>query len=160
MNKLSKQVKDILKCKNVYDCDVALYHEVISYIPYFQNIKEEDYITYNNNKFEYTPNFKSFIDSLFNARLVEDIDEMKTFLSKYKSEFPYKLWMKDMNIILEDEDLFDKVNLSFLKKTLLSIIRLENILPGSWGIDVEAGNWLKILLQLKKILPNLKIKVK
>jgi len=156
MEPISKQVKNILKENNTYEYDISSYCEAISYIPYFQEIEESDYIIYHEDRsFEYTAQFYSFVKSLFDAKLVEDVEVMKSFLTTYNSESPYKLWLKDMNLVLEDEDLLKQTNISFLKKTILSVIRLEYVLPGSWGIDVEAGNWLKILEQLKNILPQI-----
>ncbi|MDR2009114.1 MAG: hypothetical protein LBQ22_01360 [Bacteroidales bacterium] len=155
MNKLSKQIKNILKKEDNYPYDISRYREVISYIPYFQEINEGDYIIYHDDHtFEYTPQFYSFIKALFDAKLVEDKDTMNEFLKEYRSESSYKLWMKDMNMVLDDEKLLSLTNLSLLKKIIFSLINLENVLQGSWGIDAESGNWLKILIQLRNIFPR------
>ncbi len=154
MRKLSKQVRDVLKEGNDYHNNMSLYRDVISYIPYFKNIKEEDYIIYHgDNTFEYTPQFYSFIKSLFDAGLVESVGNMEDFLTSYNSKSAYKLWMRDLNIVLDDKNILADANISVLKKIIFSLLRLESVLQGSWGIDAESGNWLKILMQLCRILP-------
>jgi len=153
---VSEQVKNILVKKNDYNKDIIHYCEVLSYLPYFQEITEDCYIKHHKDKtFEYTPQFYSFIKTLYDAGLVEDDGEMRIFLNSYKTECHYKSWLDDMNTILGDDELLKQTNLCFLRKALFSIIRLERELPGSWGIDVETGNWLAILLQLKRILPEI-----
>ena len=156
MVNFSEQLLEILKSPNKYPYDINLYCEVLAFIPYFQDLKENEYIIYHNNKtFEYSAHFYSFIKALHDSHLVEDINEMTEFLKLYHSESAYKIWMKEMNLILSDEELLMKTNISFLKKAVLSMIRLEKVCPGSWGIDVETRNWLNILLQLKRIFPEI-----
>ncbi len=156
MNTLSKQVKEILLRPNIYDNDITHFCEVLSFLPYFQDIKESDYIKFHDDhSFEYTPHFYSFIKTLFTAKLVEDVDEMTSFLKTYNCTAAYKTWMKEVNTILSNNELISKANLCFLKKAIFSMVRLERVLPGSWGIDVETGNWLAILNQLKKIMPEI-----
>lgn len=156
MNLLSEQVKNILKKDNSYGNDITHFCEVLSFLPYFQDIKESDYIKFHDDhSFEYTPHFYSFIKALFDAKLVEDVDEMTDFLKTYNCQSAYKLWMKEMNAVLSNNELVEKTNLCFLKKAVFSMIRLERVLPGSWGIDVETGTWLVILQQFKRILPQI-----
>jgi hypothetical protein len=153
---LSKQVKNILEVTNNYENDITHYCEVLSYLPYFQDIKESDYIKYHeDHSFEYTPQFYAFIKSLFDAKLVEDVDNMTDFLKSYNCSSAYKTWMKEMNSILGNSEAMKTVNLCFIRKAVFSMVRLERVLPGSWGIDVETGNWLSVLLQLKRILPDI-----
>lgn len=151
-----QQIEYICNQPNLYDYDINLYCSVLSYIPYFQDIKESDYIKHHDDhSFEYSPQFYAFIRALYDAKLVEDENNMALFLDSYNNHCAYSKWMKEMNTVLEDEDLLVKTNLSFLKKAIFSIVRLERVCPGSWGIDVESGNWLIILLQLQRILPNI-----
>ncbi|MDD3741302.1 MAG: DUF6508 domain-containing protein [Bacteroidales bacterium] len=150
---LGKHIESILSESNEYNCDINLYCAVLSYIPFFNDIKESDYIKYHNdNSFEYTPQLYAFIKALYDAKLVEDEENMALFLKSYNSQCAYNKWIKDMNMILENEEFIIKTNLSFLKKAIFSLIRLEKACPGSWGIDAESGNWLLILNQLKRIL--------
>ena len=156
MNQLSSQILELLKEQNKYDSEISGFCEVLSFLPYFQDIKESDYIIYHDdNTFEYTAEFYSFIKALFEAKLVEDVDEMTKFLDCYQCCSAYKYWMKELNVILSNDELIVKTNLSFIRKAFLSMIRLERVLPGSWGIDVETGNWVKLLQQLKRILPEI-----
>ncbi|HNQ67350.1 MAG TPA: DUF6508 domain-containing protein [Bacteroidales bacterium] len=152
----SKQIENILSESNEYDCDINLYCAVLSYIPYFKDIKEDDYIKYHkDHSFEYSPEFYSFIKALNDAKLVEDEEKMASFLKSYNLHCGYNKWIKDMNIVLENEELLGRANISLLKKVMFSLIRLERVCPGSWGIDAESGNWLKILNQLKRILSEI-----
>lgn len=156
MESLSQQVQILLQRQNNYGGDISNYCSVLSFIPMFEDIIEEDYIIYHNdNSFEYTAQFYSFIKSLFDAGLVEDVELMNDFLKSYDERCAYKLWMKEMNYILSNNELLEKSNLCFIKKAVFSMIRLERILPGSWGIDVETGNWLALLYQLKRILKEI-----
>ncbi len=149
-----------LKQPNTYNKDISYYNSVICHISYFENISENDYKTSNaNNRFEYKPIVYSFINSLYQADLVASNLEMKDFLNKYgcradKKYSCYNLWVKEMNIIISDEEFIEKTNLSFLRKAIATLINLEKIMPGSWGIDIENGNWLRILYRLKNILTN------
>lgn len=152
MQTLTIQVKEILKKENQYFGDISEYCKVLSFLPWFESIKEENYIIYHNdNTFEYTSEFYSFIKSLFEASLVENVDEMTQFLQKINNHCAYKIWMREMNYVLANQELMAKTNLCFLKKAIFSLVRLENNLPGSWGVDVESGTWLAILKQLKRI---------
>jgi hypothetical protein len=63
--------------------------------------------------------------------------------------------MKEMNSILGNSEAMKTVNLCFIRKAVFSMVRLERVLPRSWGIDVETGNWLSVLHQLKRILPDI-----
>jgi hypothetical protein len=156
MESLSQQVIKLLEEQNNYSGDISNYCSVLSFLPLFEDIKEEDYIVYHNDQsFEYTPQFYSFIKSLFDAGLVEDVEVMNDFLKSYSDCCAYKLWMKEMNCILSSNELLEKTNLCFIKKAVFSMIRLERVLPGSWGIDVETGNWLALLHQLKRILKEI-----
>jgi hypothetical protein len=156
MESLSKQVQILLQRQNNYEGDIGNYCSVLSFLPMFEDIKEEDYIIYHNDhSFEYTPQFYSFIKSLFDAGLVEDAEVMNEYLKSYNDCCAYKIWMKEMNYILSSSELLEKANLCFVKKAVFSMIRLERILPGSWGIDVETGNWLALLQQLKLILKDI-----
>ncbi len=149
-----------LKKPNTYNKDISYYNSVICHLSYFENISENDYITYHvNNRFEYKPVVYSFINSLYKADLVASNNEMKEFLNKYNCRADekytcYNIWVKEMNIIISDDELIEKTNLSFLRKAIATLISLEKIMPGSWGIDIENGNWLRILNQLKNILTN------
>jgi hypothetical protein len=152
----SKQIENILSESNEYEGDMNLFCAVLSYIPYFKDITEDDYIKYHNdNSFEYSPQLYSFIKALYDAKLVEDEENMALFLKSYNSKCGYNKWIKDMNLVLENEELMSRANISLLKKVMFSLIRLERVCPGSWGIDVESGNWLKILNQLKIILSEI-----
>ena len=70
---------------------------------------------------------------------------MTDFLKTYNCKSAYKLWMKEMNTVLSNNELVEKTNLCFLKKAVFSMVRLERVLPGSWGIDVETGTWLVVI---------------
>lgn len=154
MQSLSVHVRQILSLENEYNCDISKYCEVLSYSPYFKEINEKDYIKHHNDRsFEYTPEFNSFIKALYDAELVEDEQVMIEFIDKYNACCSYKTWMKEVNLFLNNSDLLKKANISLLKKIIFSMIRLERIIPGSWGIDVEAGNWQSVLRRLKEIYP-------
>ncbi len=156
-----QQIKKVLKECNKYDTDLSFYNSVICYISFFENITENDYIIYKDgNRFEYTPQFYSFIQGLYKANLVADKDEMKNFLATFncianEKLSCYMIWVREMNKILADEKQIKQTNLSFLRKALATMLNLEKIFPGSWGIDVENGNWLRILKQLKEIYPQI-----
>lgn len=153
MESLNRQLRELLVKENIYTGNISNYCEVLSFLPIFKDVKESDYIIYHKDySFEYTPQFYSFIKSLFDAGLVEDANIMSEFLKLYNSNDAYKLWMKEMNYILSNHELIKQANICFIKKATFSMIRLERILPGSWGIDVETGNWLALLQQLNRIL--------
>ena len=80
---------------------------------------------------------------------------MTNFLLQYDSPTAFKLWIKDMNSVLSNNTVFETVNICFIKKAFFTMIKLEKIMPGSWGIDVETGNWLKLLRRLHNILPEI-----
>jgi hypothetical protein len=152
MKTLTSHLKEILTKNNEYSADISKYCHVLSFLPIFENIKEEDYIVYHDDhSFEYTNLVYDFIKSLFEADLVEDVNEMTDFLKKFNSSCAYKIWMREMNYVLTNQELMRNTNLCFLKKTIFSLLRLENNMPGSWGIDFESGNWLAIVKQLKRI---------
>ncbi len=152
MRTLTLQLKEILAQENYYSDDISKYCYVLSFLPKFENIKEEDYIIYyDNHSFEYTALVYDFINSLFEASLVEDVDKMLEFLQKFPAPCAYKIWMREMNYVLANQELMQNTNLCFLKKAIFSLVRLENNMPGSWGIDFELGNWVSILKQLKRI---------
>lgn len=157
MKEITEPIKSLLKEKNTYNNDVSYFSSAVCHISFFEDISEDDYITYHpNNRFEYKPVVYSFINSLYKADLVASGNEMKEFLNKYNclanEQFScYNLWVKEMNIIISDEDHIKKTNLSFLRKAIATLISLEKIMPGSWGIDIENGNWYRILNQLKNI---------
>jgi vesicle coat complex subunit len=155
MDSLSRAMKILLNEPNKYEHDISLYCEILSYLPFFEDATETDYIVYHDDhSFEYTPQLYSFIKALFDSKMVEDVSIMTDFLKQYKSQNAYKLWIKDMNAILSNEKYQNSINLSFIRKTIFSMIKLEKIMPGSWGIDVETGNWLKLLRRLNVILPE------
>ena len=156
MDSLSRPINNLLEINNNYEHDISLYCEILSYLPFFEDAKEKDYIIYHkDHSFEYTAQFYSFIKALFDSKMVEDVDVMTRFLSEYQSESAYNMWIKDMNTVLSNNDYVQKVNICFIKKAFFSMIKLEKVMPGSWGIDVETGNWLKLLKQLQKILPDI-----
>lgn len=155
MDNLSRPIQVLLEETNTYNHNIGLYCELLSYIPYFEDICEKDYIKYHDDhSFEYTPEFYSFIKSLFDSKMVEDVDLMTDFLKLYNSPSAYKMWIKDMNNVLSNDVILLKTNISFIRKAFFSMIKLEKVMPGSWGIDVETGNWLKLLKRLQKILPE------
>lgn len=155
MDSLSKPVRELLKEPNNYDHDIKLYCEVLSFLPFIEDAIETDYITYHNNHtFEYTPQFYSFIKSIFDSKMIEDHRTMTDFLKIYNSKTAYSQWVKDMNKVLSSSDLLQEVNLSFIRKAFFTIIKLEKCMPGSWGIDVETGNWLNLLKLLRNIMPQ------
>ncbi|MDD4150743.1 MAG: DUF6508 domain-containing protein [Bacteroidales bacterium] len=157
MDSLSKPVIELLQEPNDYEHDIKLYCEILSFLPFFEDAVESDYITYHNNKhsFEYTPQFYSFIKALFDSKMVEDHEVMTEFLKKYNSKSAYSKWVKDMNIVLSNTELSEKINLAFIRKAFFTIIKLEKFMPGSWGIDVETGNWLNLLKLLRNIMPQI-----
>ncbi len=156
MDSLSGPIKIILKEKNTFEHSISFYCQVLSFLPYFEDISERDYIKYHNDHtFEYTPQFYSFIKSLFDSKIVADEEEMSGFLKLYASNSAYKYWIRDMNKILNDDKYLENINLSFIRKAFFSMIKFEELMPGSWGIDVETGNWFKILKQMKRIFPQI-----
>jgi hypothetical protein len=156
-----KQIEEILQESNKYDTDLSFYNSAICYISFFEKASEKDYIIYRDgNRFEYTPQFYSFIHGLYKANLVASHDEMKDFLSTFNCIATeklscYMIWVREMNKILADEKKIKRTNISFLRKALSTMLNLEKIFPGSWGIDVENGNFLRILRQLKAIYPQI-----
>ncbi|MDD2635694.1 MAG: hypothetical protein PHW82_09375 [Bacteroidales bacterium] len=156
MESLSEPVIELLNEPNIYEHDIKLYCEVLSFLPYFENAVETDYIIYHNNHtFEYTPHFYSFIKSLFDSKMVEDHEVMTGFLKKYNSKNAYSQWVKDMNYVLSNAELLQKINLPFIRKAFFTMVKLEKIMPGSWGIDVETGNWLNLLKIVQNIMPQI-----
>lgn len=130
--------------------------KVLNYIPFFTNVCEKDYIIYHeDHSFEYTPAIYQFIEALFEAKLVEDYEQMKSFLENYDCSVhecnSYNNWMRDMNRTLCRSDLLRNADINFIKKAFLTLIRLEKVIPGSWGIDIEVGTWLKLLRRLQDI---------
>ena len=154
---------NLLKKLDTYNGSSKQLEKVLNYTTFFANAKEDDYITYNSNHtFEYTPQLCKFIDSLYEANLVEDSNKMQEFLKVVEFEESicgdYNNWVRYMNRIICRPDLLEKTNLEFLRKSFLTIINLEKIIPGSWGIDVEVGTWLKLLRQLKDISQSWELK--
>lgn len=130
--------------------------KVLNYIPFFTNISEKDYIVYNDdNTFEYTPAIYEFIKALFDADLVEDYEKMQAFLENYDCKVHdcnnYNNWMRDMNRTICRSDLLKEADITFIRKAFLTLIRLEKVIPGSWGIDIEVGTWLKLIRRLKEM---------
>lgn len=155
MDNLNTPLNIMLSEPNKYDYNIELYCKILSFLPFLEEATEDDYIKYHNdNTFEYSPHFYSFIRTVFDSKMVEDPKEMTAFLTKYNSPKAYSLWIKDMNKVLSDSALCDKINISFIRKAFFTMIKLEKIMPGSWGIDVETGNWLKLLKALQRILPQ------
>ncbi len=148
-------MKRLISDKVDFEGNIEKLDEVLNYIKFFTDIKEEDYISYTDRCFEYTPEFYKFIELLFEAGMVEDYEAMLKFLEEVKfdieSSSNYNTWVREMNKIICRPDLLRKVNISFLQKAFLTLIRIEKIIPGSWGIDVEVGTWLKLLKQLEAI---------
>lgn len=157
MKDFKKPILKLLNEENIYEKDFSYYNSVICYISYLKKITETDYIIYHDNrKFEYTPQFYSFIQVLYKADLVATHEQVQEFLKTYdciKTEkcSCFNLWVKDMNKIISSDDLIQLTNLSFIRIALATMLSLEKMLPGSWGIDIENGNWLRILQQLKNI---------
>ena len=154
-------IKRILNEPDTYSKDISLLKTVICYKSFFQDIQEKDYLLCcKEGKFQYTPIFYSFVQQLFKADLVASDSEMQDFLAQLncyndQNSSCYKVWVKYMNNILADKDLIKETNLCFLKKSLATIISLEKIIPGSWGIDAENGNWLRIIIQIERIYRKL-----
>lgn len=147
-----QEIKNVFAQTNEYTHDISSYCALLSYIPYFERIKEADYVKYHeDHSFEYTAEFYSFIKALYDAKLVEKDDDMALFLRSYNSNCAYNKWIKDMHFILENEELLNKSNLSFLRKAVFTFVRFERVCPGSWGIDAESGNWLLLLKQFERI---------
>lgn len=160
MNTVSKPIQTILNEPNTYDEDISYLNSVLCYIDFFENIEEEDYLIHNGkNRIEYSPQLYSFIHSLHKANLVASDDELDNFLERFDCLSTEKcscfnLWIKDMNKIITDEAIIKRTNIKFLRITISTLLKLEKFFPGSWGIDIENGNWLRILNQLKRIYPS------
>lgn len=129
--------------------------EVLKYIDFFKDIKEEDYIRYGDDHgFEYTPQFYGFIQALFDAGLVENYEKLIEFVAMgsesdiEKCEL-FSQWMKEMNKKISRPCEMRDTDIHFLRRAFLTVIRMEKIFPGSWGIDVETGTWIRLLKQLK-----------
>jgi len=146
--------------KNSFSGCIVAFDKVLDYIPFFSEIEEEDYIIYHSDKtFEYTPKFYAFIESLYDAGLVEDYNKMREFLNEanfeYEESDSYISWIHQMNKIICRPELMASANIAFIRKAFLTLIRLEYRIPGSWGIDVEVCTWLKLLRRLKDIRSQL-----
>lgn len=161
MKEIKTPIYNLMNQPNQYKSDISKYNSVICYISFFEKATEDDYVIYHkNNRFEYTPEFYSFIQSLYNADLVASDSEMKSFLKSLnciatEKSSCYNIWIKDMNKIINDDSLLTKTNICFLRLAIATMIRLETLIPGSWGMDIENGTWLRILKQLKAIYPDI-----
>ena len=130
---------------------------IFPYIDFFTNIKEEDYIRYGkDHEFEYTPQFYAFIQTLFDTGLVENYEHLIDYVSDGSGNDHercelFSRWMKEMNRILSRPCEMRETNIHFIRRAFLTVIRMENIFPGSWGIDVETGTWLKLLKRVKEL---------
>ncbi len=139
-----------------YTGDLRKFDEVLSFIPFFTDIDEDDYIIYYpDRKFQYTNRFNDFIKTLFEAGLVEDYQDMLGYLKDTSFDMEasgcYSAWVREMNRTICRPDLLNAAGLPFIRKAFLTLIRLEKVIPGSWGIDVEVGTWLKLLRRLSAI---------
>lgn len=139
--------------------------EILKYIDFFKDIKEEDYIRYGEDHgFEYTPQFYAFIQALFDAGLVENYEKLIEFVAMgTENEFErcelFSQWMKEMNRTISRPCELRNADIQFVKRAFLTVIRMEKIFPGSWGIDVETGTWFRLLKQLKLLHESGDLKV-
>lgn len=128
-----------------------------SYIDYFTNIKEDDYITYvDDHCFEYTQQFNDFIQQLHDSNMVENYDHLIQSITEYPEDDEARCeafsgWMRELNRTLSRPCDLREADICFLRKAFLTLVRMEKIFPGSWGIDVETGTWIKLLNQFKKL---------
>jgi hypothetical protein len=153
---MNQEKKEFQENLNIYRGTKKDLEKVLNYIPFFTQIEERDYIIYHNDRsFEYTPEMYEFIKALFDAKLVEDYEQMMEFVKQGDCEDSssncYNQWVREMNQTICRPALLCEVDLSFIRKAFLTLIRLEKVIPGSWGIDIEVGTWLKLLRQLKQI---------
>jgi hypothetical protein len=132
-------------------------NEIFDYIDFMTNIKEEDYILYDeHHEFKYTPKFLEFINTLYATGLVEDYESLIDFVTMGMDDENLRCemfsnWMKEMNRVLSRPCELRKTDIHFVKRAFLTLIRMEKIFPGSWGIDVETGTWLKLLRRVKEL---------
>ncbi len=131
--------------------------ELFKFIDYFIDISEDDYISYNGeHEFEYTDTFLSFIQMLFDVDMVDDYEHLigvitNSSINKYERCELFSHWIKEMNRVLSRPCEMKKTDKDFLKRSFFTVIKLEDIFPGSWGIDVETGTWLKLLKRTKEL---------
>jgi hypothetical protein len=131
--------------------------KLLSYIDYFTNINESDYIRYDeDHNFDYTPQFYSFIQQLFESNMVEDYEQLIDAISyegagEQERCEAFSHWMKELNRTLSRPCEMRHTDIQFLRKAFLTVIRMEKVFPGSWGIDVETGTWLKLLKHFKEL---------
>ena len=131
--------------------------KLLSYIDFFKNIREEDYIIYaDGHQFSYTQNFLEFIQQLHDSNMVENYDHLIQSITKYPEDDEARCeafsgWMRELNRTLSRPCDLREADICFLRKAFLTLVRMEKIFPGSWGIDVETGTWIKLLKQFKKL---------
>jgi len=131
--------------------------KVLQYIDFLSNIEEDDYIRYDEeHEFEYTPQFYGFIQALFDAGLVENYEKLVGHISmgsdnEHERCELFSKWMKTMNQTISRPCEMRETDIHFVRRAFLTIIRMEKIFPGSWGIDVETGTWLRLLQRVKTL---------
>lgn len=150
INSVNKQEKHIdLKLENI--------PQTLAYIDFLKDINEEDYIRYDNEReFEYTPQFYAFIQALFDSGLVENYEKLIEFVAlgsenEHERCELFSKWMKTMNQTISRPCEMRNTDIQFIRRSFLTIIRMEKIFPGSWGIDVETGTWIKLLQRVKTL---------
>ncbi len=145
------------KSKTSHIAKVKEPDKLLRYIDFFTNINERDYIRYNeDHTFDYTPQFYSFIQQLYESNLVEDYEQLidsMTYEGAGDQERceAFSHWMKELNRTLGRPCEMRHTDIQFLRKAFLTILRMEKVFPGSWGIDVETGTWLKLLKRFKQL---------
>ncbi|MFO7880727.1 MAG: DUF6508 domain-containing protein [Bacteroidota bacterium] len=131
--------------------------KLLGYLDFFKSMKEEDYIRYDaDHNFEYTPWFYQFIQQLFESNMVEDYEQLVDNITVEGADEQQRCeafsnWMKELNKTLSRPCEMRNTDINFLRKAFLTVIRMEKIFPGSWGIDVETGTWLKLLKRFKEL---------
>jgi hypothetical protein len=131
--------------------------EIINSIDYFTNISEDDYISYDSeHSFAYTSSFLDFIVKLQCSGLVGDdtcITDYELLKSPENVEHceMFSLWVQEMNKTLSRPCEMRNADIDFIRRAFLTVIKMEKIFPGSWGIDVETGTWLKLLRRVKEL---------
>ncbi len=143
-----------LKYKKQKSVDVQ---ELFKFIDYLTDIAEDDYIRYNGeHEFEYTDTFLGLIQMLFDTDMVDNYEHLIGVITnnskdKYERCDLFSNWIKEMNRVLSRPCEMKKTDKDFLKQSFFTVIKLEDIFPGSWGIDVETGTWLKLLKRTKEL---------
>ncbi|MDA3820728.1 MAG: DUF6508 domain-containing protein [Candidatus Delongbacteria bacterium] len=131
--------------------------KLLSYIDFLINIKEADYIIdADGHRFNYTQKFRDFIQQLHDSNMVENYDHLIQSITEHRGDDEARCeafsgWMRDLNRTLSRPCDLREADIYFLRKAFLTLVRMEKIFPGSWGIDVETGTWLKLLKQFKRL---------